>query len=236
MGFVDRSGDIILDAVLTDIGRERLARSDGSFKITGYTFGDDEVDYTLFNPQTGSAFIDEDILSLPVFEANVNERVNLNYPLMIITNPELKYIPKLKADNLTVTIGEEDALTAGVTIRFFQSTNQNARNVPVEIQDTGFKIEMSHDLIFIEDESVVDLTAYGTAIYVLPRDAQLIQANQGSQVTFKIRPQSINNLTWDTLGTGTAGSRTISTKIKATGLNSGLSTTVTIAIEEQFTR
>ena len=33
MGFLDNSGDIILDAVLTDVGRRRLAKGDGSFGI-----------------------------------------------------------------------------------------------------------------------------------------------------------------------------------------------------------
>ena len=36
MGFLDNSGDIILDAVLTDTGRARLARADGSFQITKF--------------------------------------------------------------------------------------------------------------------------------------------------------------------------------------------------------
>ena len=36
MAFLDNSGDIILDAVLTDTGRFRLARGDGSFKITKF--------------------------------------------------------------------------------------------------------------------------------------------------------------------------------------------------------
>ena len=41
MAYLDNSGDIILDAVLTDAGRKRLAEGDGSFKITKYAFGDD---------------------------------------------------------------------------------------------------------------------------------------------------------------------------------------------------
>ena len=45
MAFLDNSGDIILDAVLTDLGRERLARGDGSFKITKFAVADDEIDY-----------------------------------------------------------------------------------------------------------------------------------------------------------------------------------------------
>jgi hypothetical protein len=36
MAFLDNSGDIILDAVLTDEGRRRLALGDGSFRITKF--------------------------------------------------------------------------------------------------------------------------------------------------------------------------------------------------------
>ncbi len=47
MAFKDTSGTIRIDAVLTDIGRKRLAR--GSFKVTKFALGDDEIDYTLYN-------------------------------------------------------------------------------------------------------------------------------------------------------------------------------------------
>lgn len=238
MAFIDRSGDIIVDAVLTDIGREKLARNDGSFKVVGYTFGDDEIDYSLFNPSTGSAFMDTEILNTPLFEANVNEKVNLNHPLMIITNPNLKYLPKLQADNSSVSVGEEKGLTAGVTLRFYQSTNQNAKTVPNEIQDSAFRIEMSHELLQIEGEAPTDISPYGTAIYIIPRDAQLIQATLGSQTTFKVRPQSLSTITWTTLGVAASvgAKRDITTKVKCTGLNSGLSAVITVTINEEFNR
>ena len=48
MGYLDHStNNIIVDAVLTDIGREFLARNDGSFSIVKFALGDDEVDYTM---------------------------------------------------------------------------------------------------------------------------------------------------------------------------------------------
>ena len=40
MGLLDNSGDILIDAVLTDIGREFLARNDGSFEDTRFSLGD----------------------------------------------------------------------------------------------------------------------------------------------------------------------------------------------------
>lgn len=238
MGMLDRSGDIIIDAVITDLGREKLARNDGSFRVVGYSFADDEIDYSQFDPTTGSAFVDTRILNTPIFEANVNEKLNFNYPLMIITNPGLKYLPSLAADNTAVSVGEEKGLNAGVTVRFYQNTNQNAKLVPVEIQDSSFRVELSNELLQVENEAPVDITPYGTAIYILQRDQQLIQASQGSQSTFKIRPQSLSDATWVTLGvSASAGAkRTISTKVKATGLNSGLSAEVTVTINEEFTR
>lgn len=237
MGFLDRSGaDLTIDAVLTDVGREKLARNDRSFNVVGYVFGDDEIDYSQFNPSTGSSFIDQQILETPVFEAFSNELLGLNYPLMIITNPNLKYLPTLASDGSGLTIGEEKGLTAGSNIRFFQQTNQNARVVPPEIQDSGFKIELSNELLSIEDEVPSEITSYNTATYILPRDPTLIQSSQGSQITFKVRVQSLSNATWTKLGVGSAGSRTISTKVKATGLTSGLSAEFTVTISEEFSR
>lgn len=237
MGFLDRSGaDITVDAVLTDVGREKISRNDGSFNVVGYVFADDEIDYKDFNPTTGSAFIDEKILETPVFEAFANELLAINYPLMIITNPNLKYLPTLQADGGGISIGEEKGLSAGSTVRFFQQTNQNAKIVPPEIQDSGFKIELSNELLSVEDRTPVDISSYNTATYIVPRDAALIQSSQGSQVTFKIRPQSLSNATWTKLGSGTPGSRTITTKIKVTGLISGLSAEMTITINEEFVR
>ena len=54
MAFLDNSGDIILDAVLTDTGRFRLAKGDGSFRIAKFAIGDDEINYELYNKNHAS--------------------------------------------------------------------------------------------------------------------------------------------------------------------------------------
>ena len=69
MAFLNNSGDIILDAVLTDLGRQRLSKGDGSFKIAKFALGDDEIDYSQYNIATGSAYQDLDILQTPILEA-----------------------------------------------------------------------------------------------------------------------------------------------------------------------
>lgn len=95
MAFLDNSGDIILDAVLTDTGRMRLARGDGSFRIAKYAFGDDEIDYSTFNPNhaSGSAYYDLEILQTPVLEAFTNNTATMKSNLISLSNNNLLYLP-----------------------------------------------------------------------------------------------------------------------------------------------
>ena len=86
MGLLDNSSAILLDAVLTDIGREFIARNDGSFEIVRFTLGDDEIDYSLYQPNTGSLQQDTNVINTPIFEASVNEKIALRYQLVSISN------------------------------------------------------------------------------------------------------------------------------------------------------
>ena len=97
MAFLDNSGDIILDAVLTDAGRKRLARGDGTFKITKYAFGDDEINYGSYDPNaaSGSAYFDLEVLQTPVLEAFTNNRSSLKSRLISLTNNNLLFLPEM---------------------------------------------------------------------------------------------------------------------------------------------
>ena len=96
MAFLDNSGDIILDAVLTDTGRERLA--DGRFRITRFGLGDDEINYGLYdiNHTSGSAYYDLEIMQIPIYEATTSINANINYGLLTLKNNNLLYLPALE--------------------------------------------------------------------------------------------------------------------------------------------
>ena len=100
MAFLDNSGDIILDAVLTDEGRRRLAMGDGSFRISRFSLGDDEIDYSLYVPATASGYEDTRILQLPVFEAFTNNTTSLKNKIISYTNNNLLYLPVVKLNNI----------------------------------------------------------------------------------------------------------------------------------------
>ena len=97
MAFLDNSGDIILDAVLTDTGRMRLAKGDGSFNIVKFALGDDEISYELYdkNHASGSAYYDIEILQTPVLEAFTNNTSTLKSKLLTVTRTNLLYLPQI---------------------------------------------------------------------------------------------------------------------------------------------
>jgi hypothetical protein len=102
MAFLDNSGDIILDAVLTDTGRMRLARGDGSFRIAKFALGDDEINYGLYDKgnASGSAYYDLEILQTPVLEAFTNNTSFLKSKLMTIARTNLLYLPIMEINEL----------------------------------------------------------------------------------------------------------------------------------------
>jgi len=95
MGFLDNSGDIILDAVLTDLGRKRLAEGNGSFNITKFALGDDEIDYGLYdkNHPSGSAYYDINVLQTPVLESFTNNMSSMKSRLISYNRNDLLYLP-----------------------------------------------------------------------------------------------------------------------------------------------
>lgn len=102
MGFLDNSGDIILDAVLTDHGRKVLAKGDGSFQITKFALGDEEVDYSLYDTTNtnGSAYYDLEILQTPILEAFTDNAVSMKSKLVTYESLELLYLPVIKLNEI----------------------------------------------------------------------------------------------------------------------------------------
>jgi hypothetical protein len=82
MGYLNNNV-VTIDAILTTKGRELLAKSDGSFRITQFSLADDEIDYTLYNPThpSGSAYYGQAIENMPLLEAFPEETQMMKYKL-----------------------------------------------------------------------------------------------------------------------------------------------------------
>jgi len=116
MGYLDNSS-ITVDAILTKRGRELLSRNDGSFKITQFALGDDEIDYTLFNENhpNGTQYSSEAIENMPLIEAIPDGSNMMKSQLITLSRGKslLPYISVggLTSNTITLTKGQ-----AGTTI------------------------------------------------------------------------------------------------------------------------
>lgn len=125
MGYLDNSS-ITVDAILTKRGRELLAQNDGSFNITQFALGDDEIDYTLFNENhpNGSQFSGEAIENMPLLEAFPDESNIMIHKLITLPRGTSK-LPIISANvsKITLTIGSTFTL-APTTLNLNGLANQ----------------------------------------------------------------------------------------------------------------
>ena len=166
MAFLDNSGDIILDAVLTDAGRARLAAGDGSFKIVKYAFADDEIDYSKYDSTNdkGTPYYDLEIMKTPVLEAFTNNTSTMKSKLVSISRNNLLYMPIMKLNELSG--GGGTAMNSTVT------------------QASGsfvFSVDETTDNYF--NDNVTDANKTGLFFNVLSNGGDVIKVDQGLNTT-----------------------------------------------------
>ena len=105
MGYLNNS-TITVDAILTKKGREKLASGEG-LNITKFALGDDEVDYTLYEPAhpKGSAYYDAAIKAIPITEASPDETQILKYKLVTLPKGTTK-IPKVEFGVPSISVNQ----------------------------------------------------------------------------------------------------------------------------------
>lgn len=104
MSYIDNQ-TITIDAVLTQRGRQLLAQN-GNLNITSFALADDEIDYTLYNPNNpnGSAFYDIALRNTPIFEPLTDETQVMKYKLVTL-NQGVTSIPviSIAQDKILIT-------------------------------------------------------------------------------------------------------------------------------------
>jgi hypothetical protein len=111
MGYLNNQV-VTIDAILTTKGRELLAKNDGSFRITQFALSDDEIDYTLYNPNhpSGSSFYGEAIENMPLLEAFPMETQIMKYKLATLPRGTAK-LPVLDLGYSAITLQQGASLS-----------------------------------------------------------------------------------------------------------------------------
>lgn len=234
MGFIDNAtSNILIDAVLTDVGRQFLARNDGSFSIIKFAASDDECNYNLIR-QFGRTVGKEKIAkNTPIMEAQTVGALAQKYRLVSLSNPNLIRMPNITL----VTGGTSNIVTMGrnlektKTVKFEQQI-QNETEINPELRDQVFLVELSNLFLRVVNVEPDNVDGQQRATYVLTRDAATT-ALQGSSITFTLAVQSITDALFDVFGltaTGSTTKNTIKTIVRVTGLASGAVHEITVSI------
>lgn len=234
MAIQDNSGEVFIDATLTDLGREKLARNDGSFLIVKFRLGDDEIDYRNWNELTGSTAKDQTILDTPLFEALSNEAVGIKNPLVTIRNAKLQYIPSLVSKPSSISLREnDDSLGGGVDVTVYQEFARSQVVVPSELVDVNYFVKLDNDLLFIDGETPVSITSFGSANYIIPATPNQTTSAGGTILRFTARVAILTSELFDVqAGVNAAKPRSITTNIDVVGQQSGLVVSIPVTIVE----
>ena len=216
MGYLNNQV-VTVDAILTKKGRENLAKNDGSFRITQFALADDEIDYTLYNPNNnqGSAFYGEAIDNSPLLEAFADESQIMKYKLATLPRGTA-VLPVLDLGYSAITLkqGASIAITPQ-TLNYlgsataFETSGYTATIADVRTMATFNGVGIQSDAA--QAQNVTSTTTLGTNV-----SSTVI----GSQIN--LRATTVNTL----FGSNT----TLSTTLTVVGLDSGARLTVPITI------
>ncbi len=226
------AGTVVIDAVLTDLGRQFIARGDGSFSVTKWSPIDDEVDYNLWDPSSPGAE-DAAILVTPILEGFINESFAAHYPMMSCDIPNLRYLPKISTEPASITKYYRDAIKNSFVVTVTAKMISNdISSIPSQLWDPTFIVQCDDDLLFLENSDLVNISAYNVASYIVPTSATTITNVNSCNVYFRSR--EVTSEIWSSYALpGTAApNRQIATIVKFTGTTSGLGCAIRITLTE----
>lgn len=220
MGYLNNQV-ITVDAILTNKGRELLAKNDGSFRITQFALADDEIDYTLYNPThpSGSSFYGEAIQNMPLLEAFPVETQIMKYKLATLPRGTAK-LPVLDLGYSAITLNQGAALSVTPqTLNYlgntqgYETSGYSATISDVRLMSTFTGVGINTTAATTANAAVTSTTTLGTNVSVTVI---------GSQIN--LRATTVNTL----FGNNTQLSATLT----VVGLDSGARLTIPVTINK----
>ena len=216
MSFLDNK-IITVEAILTQKGREALAKQDGTFNISYFAVGDDEIDYSLWNPNhpKGSAYFGEAIENTPILEANPNQSQVLLSKLITLPRGTSK-IPVLSLGLSQVVLKQGASITITP-----QTLNYNGSNTTYEPNGYVMTVNDARLLSVFKGVGVTDVISS-------------TDTSTSGAIIYKSEVGTSFTLTATTLDTLFTSNQTeLITSISVTGRDSGAYLTIPLIIQKK---
>jgi hypothetical protein len=221
MGYLNNQV-VTVDAILTNKGRELLAKNDGSFRITQFALADDEIDYTLYNPThpSGSSFYGEAIQNMPLLEAFPVETQIMKYKLATLPRGTAK-LPVLDLGYSAITLQQGASLAITPQTLNYLGNSQTFETSGYSCTVSDVRLMNTFTGIGINTAAAQNANASATSTTTLGTNVSTTVI--GSQIN--LRATTVNTL----FGTSTQ----IAATLTFVGLDSGARLTIPVTITQQ---
>ena len=235
MGFLDHStNNIIIDAVLTNYGRQRLAENNGQFRIEFFSLGDDEVDYGLIKKYGRTVGKEKIVKNTPIFEAGTRAVTSMRHRMLTLPNPTIYKMPSLALESNQVSANGNVVLNGTVfgggssrTLTFEQKVDNAGTAVPAGLLDSTYTVYVNDRFITLPLHSL-------GAPEPVSKTRAYSKTNTGANQTFDIlfsakSSQELNAAAFATYGIGGV----ITTPVTIIGDQTGLRLDFKIEINKE---
>ena len=221
MGYLNNSV-ITVDAILTTKGRELLAANNGAFRITQFALADDEIDYTLYNPQhpSGSAYYGEAIDGMPLLEAFPEESQIMKYKLATLPRGTAK-LPVLDVGYTAISLQQGAQLAITPQTLNYLGNDQVFETAGYAATISDVRLLNTFNATGINTQAAADANATSTTTI-------------GTNVSSTVVGTQIN-LRATTVNTLFGSNSTLLSTLTVTGLDSGARITIPITITKSTT-
>ena len=224
MGFLDHStNNIIVDAVLTDTGREFLAANKGDFKIAFFSLSDDEVDYTIIEKFGRTVGKEKIIKNTPIFEAQTQSSIAQKHRMLSLPDPTGVRLPKVSIEGTSGLAGNvvPFTTTTNTTRRVvFEQTIEGETKIPDGVSDTSFTVTVPDRFISVQGKTPFNIeSSTRVASYTVQRTST--NTKNGAIVEFTLSLQSGLDDTIFTIYGNLVNKNTISGVVSIIGDQSG---------------
>jgi hypothetical protein len=222
MGYLNNQV-VTVDAILTNKGRELLARNDGSFRITQFALADDEIDYTLYNPThpSGSSFYGEAIQNMPLLEAFPIETQIMKYKLATLPRGTAK-LPVLDLGYSAISLVQGASLAITPQTLNYLGNNQTYETTGYSATISDVRLMSTFTGIGINTTAATAANASAASNSTTTLGTNVSATVIGSQIN--LRATTVNTL----FGNNTQLSATLT----VVGLDSGARLTIPITINK----
>ena len=199
-----------------------LAANNGAFRITQFALADDEIDYTLYNPNhpSGSAYYGEAIDGMPLLEAFPEESQIMKYKLATLPRGTAK-LPVLDVGYTAISLQQGAQLAITPQTLNYLGNDQVFETAGYAATISDVRLLNTFNATGINTQAASDANATSTTTI-------------GTNVSSTIVGTQIN-LRATTVNTLFGSNSTLLSTLTVTGLDSGARITIPITITKSTT-